>query len=158
MWFYFKLTEGILKSTPFPLFRFVFLFSSFILPFQFFPPYNKWRRERLSEKGILKKGKGVFFLYTFRQFEIKSHRAICLLKKLTRVTVYSTTEAYHDYFVSERLNYICDVFNCGKSKSWKRACSISVFKFLCSQSRANSSMNCSLLGKWLCCTTNLLRG
>jgi Oligosaccharyltransferase subunit Ribophorin II len=28
---------------------------------QFFPPYNKRRRERQSEKGILKRGKGVLF-------------------------------------------------------------------------------------------------
>jgi hypothetical protein len=45
-------------------------------------------RERKGEKGIKKWGSSLIE-YTFRQFEIKTHRTICLLKKLTSVTVYT---------------------------------------------------------------------
>ena len=58
---------------------------SFLIPFL---PKRKTRRRKKGEKGIKKEGI-VELLVSPRQIKIKACRAICLLKKLAGMTVYT---------------------------------------------------------------------
>jgi len=67
IWLYLKLTEGILKSTPFPFLDFFYAFPfSSSLPFSLSTFLPEWTKIR----GIV-----CFLSYTFRQFQIQSQFA-----------------------------------------------------------------------------------